>query len=115
MKIFDSHFHIIDYKYPIVENNGYKPPNFSVREYQERVNAFEVVGGAIISGSFQAFDQNYLKDSLSELGMDYFGVANIPFNIKNDELEELNQNNVCLLYTSPSPRDATLSRMPSSA
>ena len=25
------------------------------------------------------------------------------------------QNDVCLLYTSPSPRDATLSRMPSSA
>ena len=24
-------------------------------------------------------------------------------------------NNICLLYTSPSPRDATLSRMPSSA
>ena len=31
--------------------------------------------------------------------------------------EEMNatQVNVCLLYTSPSPRDATLSRMPSSA
>ena len=26
-----------------------------------------------------------------------------------------NQINICLLYTSPSPRDATLSRMPSSA
>ena len=25
------------------------------------------------------------------------------------------QDNICLLYTSPSPRDATLSRMPSSA
>ena len=25
------------------------------------------------------------------------------------------QYNICLLYTSPSPRDATLSRMPSSA
>ena len=25
------------------------------------------------------------------------------------------QNKICLLYTSPSPRDATLSRMPSSA
>ena len=25
------------------------------------------------------------------------------------------QTNICLLYTSPSPRDATLSRMPSSA
>ena len=29
-------------------------------------------------------------------------------------VEEL-QSEVCLLYTSPSPRDATLSRMPSSA
>ena len=28
---------------------------------------------------------------------------------------EYNQNKDCLLYTSPSPRDATLSRMPSSA
>ena len=29
--------------------------------------------------------------------------------------EHLAKSNVCLLYTSPSPRDATLSRMPSSA
>ena len=28
---------------------------------------------------------------------------------------DLSTNNSCLLYTSPSPRDATLSRMPSSA
>ena len=28
---------------------------------------------------------------------------------------EFGANNICLLYTSPSPRDATLSRMPSSA
>ena len=27
----------------------------------------------------------------------------------------LDKNGICLLYTSPSPRDATLSRMPSSA
>ena len=29
--------------------------------------------------------------------------------------DEMYQANGCLLYTSPSPRDATLSRMPSSA
>ena len=29
--------------------------------------------------------------------------------------EKMNQELICLLYTSPSPRDATLSRMPSSA
>ena len=33
-----------------------------------------------------------------------------------DALFELSlQSSICLLYTSPSPRDATLSRMPSSA
>ena len=32
-----------------------------------------------------------------------------------DELADVEQEEACLLYTSPSPRDATLSRMPSSA
>ena len=31
------------------------------------------------------------------------------------ELFDLIKNNICLLYTSPSPRDGLLSRMPSSA
>ena len=30
-------------------------------------------------------------------------------------IKQILENNICLLYTSPSPRDATLSRMPSSA
>ena len=35
---------------------------------------------------------------------------------QDDEQEQRNPSrNTCLLYTSPSPRDATLSRMPSSA
>ena len=32
-----------------------------------------------------------------------------------DQVEQILGPNICLLYTSPSPRDATLSRMPSSA
>ena len=38
-------------------------------------------------------------------------------NINYDELEELleQQFTICLLYTSPSPRDTERSRMPSSA
>ena len=32
-----------------------------------------------------------------------------------DSLEAKNRTNICLLYTSPSPRDRTRSRMPSSA
>ena len=37
------------------------------------------------------------------------------FLIKGDLSKEKDLNKICLLYTSPSPRDATLSRMPSSA
>ena len=33
----------------------------------------------------------------------------------NIDVKESSENDTCLLYTSPSPRDATLSRMPSSA
>ena len=35
--------------------------------------------------------------------------------VRKDENSVVAMNSACLLYTSPSPRDATLSRMPSSA
>ena len=39
-----------------------------------------------------------------------------PKEIANEIIEQFSLDaNICLLYTSPSPRDATLSRMPSSA
>ena len=41
------------------------------------------------------------------------GTSNSLFNFQNTYFELLAPT--CLLYTSPSPRDATLSRMPSSA
>ena len=52
-------------------------------------------------------------------------INNIQISIKNhkEQIEKLDQEigdgdhifNICLLYTSPSPRDGLLSRMPSSA
>ena len=42
-------------------------------------------------------------------------VAAMGVQINIDNLSILEQFGACLLYTSPSPRDATLSRMPSSA
>ena len=35
--------------------------------------------------------------------------------LANSEIEKVSTANTCLLYTSPSPRDGLLSRMPSSA
>ena len=41
-----------------------------------------------------------------------YGITKKDLKILNDNVDEIKD---CLLYTSPSPRDATLSRMPSSA
>ena len=41
---------------------------------------------------------------------------NMPMQVEEDlRLAQENYRSVCLLYTSPSPRDGLLSRMPSSA
>ena len=52
-----------------------------------------------------------------------FGIAHCNFKLRGESSDDdakfvkalSEEFNVCLLYTSPSPRDATLSRMPSSA
>ena len=94
MKIFDSHFHIIDFSYPVIENNGYYPPEFTTENYRDEINEIELIGGAIVSGSFQGFDQSYLKDSISKLGKNFYGVANIPVTMNDKELKELNEHNI---------------------
>ena len=55
-------------------------------------------------------------NKLIEHGVDEFiiNVSYLSDQIKN-KLEYFHQNTSCLLYTSPSPRDRTRSRMPSSA
>jgi len=68
MRIFDAHFHIIDFDFPIIENQGYIPPSYVVEDYQKETANFNIKGGAIVSGSFQGFDQNYLLKALKKTG-----------------------------------------------
>ena len=94
MKIFDAHFHIINPNYPLVPKQGYIPSGFTTEDYRNQLNKIELVGGAVISGSFQAFDQEYLIDALSKLGKDFYGVANIPFDMPDSDLKKLNKAGV---------------------
>ena len=54
-------------------------------------------------------DLNRLIDKISTSDIQEFSLEGEDFKL------EIKRNLLCLLYTSPSPRDATLSRMPSSA
>jgi predicted TIM-barrel fold metal-dependent hydrolase len=87
--IFDAHFHVIDQRFPLVPNQGFLPEPFTVADYRERVAALDVVGGAVVSGSFQAYDQTYLVDALRQLGPGFCGVASVPSDISDGEVLSL--------------------------
>jgi predicted TIM-barrel fold metal-dependent hydrolase len=94
MRIFDAHFHIIDFDFPIIENQGYLPPNYGVEDYQNETAVLNVLGGAIVSGSFQGFDQEYLLNALKQMGTTFCGVTQLPFTVKDDEIINLNEKGV---------------------
>jgi predicted TIM-barrel fold metal-dependent hydrolase len=84
--LFDSHLHIIDPRFPLVENAGYLPPSFTVPDYRARTAAWPLVGGAVVSASFQGFDQSYLLAALRELGEGFVGVTQLPATVTDDEV-----------------------------
>jgi predicted TIM-barrel fold metal-dependent hydrolase len=94
LPVFDSHFHIIDKRFPLVPNQGYLPPEFTSGDYLERTSGMTLQGGAIVSGSFQAFDQSYLIDALSRLGKGFVGVTQLPTTVSDAELLRLNEAGV---------------------
>ena len=87
--IFDAHFHVIDPRFPLVPNRGYLPDRYTTKDYMERMKDYDLRGGAVISGSFQAFDQDYLVDALARLGPGYVGVTQLPASVSDEELIEL--------------------------
>jgi len=88
-RLFDSHCHIIDHRFPIVANQGYTPPNFPLEDYLARARPLGVVAGAVVSGSFQANDQTYLADALPRLGAGWVGVTQIPNDCPDAEIVRL--------------------------
>lgn len=96
MKIFDAHMHIIDKRFPIYENQGFTPDEFTSKDYKDRLLEDKLVSveGAIVSGSFQKFDQAYLIDALKDLGEGFVGVTQLPHTVTDEEILELNQHGV---------------------
>jgi len=94
VKFFDAHFHIIDKNFPLVANQGYIPDAFACDDYLNRVKADTLCGGAVVSGSFQAFDQSYLFHALKTLGPSFVGVTQLPQTVSDCELRDLNDAGV---------------------
>jgi predicted TIM-barrel fold metal-dependent hydrolase len=88
-RLFDSHCHIIDHRFPIVANQGYTPPHFPLENYLAQARPLGVMAGAVVSGSFQAEDQTYLMDILPKLGPAWVGVTQIPNDYPDAEIARL--------------------------
>ncbi|WP_152453946.1 amidohydrolase family protein [Microbulbifer sp. THAF38] len=77
VKIFDSHFHIISPGFPLYPNDGFTPDFFTTSDYLSRLKDYELIGGAVVSGSFQKQDNTYLRDALAKLGKNFVGVIQL--------------------------------------
>jgi predicted TIM-barrel fold metal-dependent hydrolase len=86
MQVFDCHFHIIDHRFPLVPNQGYLPKEFTCADYQVQAKKLGIVGGAVVSGSFQAFDQTYLREALKTLGPGFVGVTQLPASTADSQI-----------------------------
>ena len=89
-KIFDAHFHIIDKRFPLIRLNNYIPDEFTVDEYLKRTQKLNIGGGAVIAGSFQGFEQDYLISALELLGENFVGIIQIPLGTSDEEILRLN-------------------------
>lgn len=78
IKIFDAHFHLLE-------------STFTAQDYQNKVN---VCGGALISCSFQEYDQKILLEGLKQLGPDFVAVTQLPPETSDQEILKLHEAGV---------------------
>lgn len=93
-RIFDAHFHILDPAFPLVANQGYLPEPFTVADYARATQDLGIVAGAVVSGSFQGFDQGYLLDALHRLGPAFCGVTQLPAETPDAEILRLDARGI---------------------
>jgi predicted TIM-barrel fold metal-dependent hydrolase len=86
---FDAHLHIIDPRFPLVENQGFVPQPFPAAAYTAVARPLGITGGAVVSGSFQGFDQSYLIDALTALGPTFVGVTQLEETVTDQQIARL--------------------------
>ena len=85
--------------------------------FMERLQSAEIVKGVPYKTEYEIIPYNRFTLTRIYLVEPGLGkrVIEKPIGYKKKDLYEIIAYGICLLYTSPSPRDASKSRMPSSA
>jgi predicted TIM-barrel fold metal-dependent hydrolase len=88
----DCHIHIVgpQSKYPMTASRAYTPPEASVAELRKLRTEIGVPRHVVVQPSFYGFDNSCTRDAIAELGRSARGVAVVPPNITDVELQRLN-------------------------
>ena len=90
MHVFDTHFHIIDPRFPVMENQGFLPPVFTVDDNRARTQGLGIMAGTVIAGSFQGTQTEYMIDALEKFGPRFVGVIQLAATVTDEEIIRLN-------------------------
>ena len=87
----DVHNHIVGplSKYPMAANRTYTPPEASVAQLRALRAQLGVPRNVIVQPSFYGFDNSCLVDALAALGTSARGVAVVPVDVTDAELQRL--------------------------
>jgi predicted TIM-barrel fold metal-dependent hydrolase len=87
----DCHNHIIGpiAEYPMAANRTYTPPEASVAQLKMLRAELGIARNVIVQPSFYGFDNSCLVDALTELGTSARGIAVVPQNVSDAELQRL--------------------------
>src|SRR5436190_1238522 len=88
--VFDTHFHILDPRFPVMEDQGFLPPIFTVDDYRTRTAGLGIAAGTVIAGSFQGTQTEYMYDALAKFGPTFVGVIQVPATATDEEILGLN-------------------------
>ena len=83
-------WHIIDKQFPLIRLNNYLPPGFTVDDYLEKTTGLNIEAGALVAGSFQGFEKDYMLSALKQLGSSFVGTIQIPATETDENILELN-------------------------
>ena len=88
----------------------HRPVDSGVVQVPANVEGREVVWSHVV----RQRDAAWLRLNFSAVQLDSRSLLRVE-SLQDGAIQRLNHDRLCLLYTSPSPRDRTRSRMPSSA
>ena len=92
----DVHAHVCGprERYPLVANRVYNPPEASVVEYREMLDALGIARGVLVQPSVYGTDNRAMLDALAQDPVRLRGVAVVPFDVPQATLMDLHSQGV---------------------